>query len=146
MVSLVDVSLNIHGFKARKRVGRGVGSGHGKTSGRGHKGAGSRSGTKARRGHEGGQKQLFRRVAKRGFNGAEATVRALRASQVLCDFPEAAVISTEMLRTRYSIPREMDVKIIRGADVPLSGPTIEANCASVGAIEQLGSRLIVVGN
>ncbi len=52
--------------KSRKRVGRGIGSGHGKTSGRGHKGAGSRSGNSRRLAFEGGQTAIFRRVAKRG--------------------------------------------------------------------------------
>jgi len=51
----------------RKRVGRGPGSGHGKTSGRGHKGMGARSGGKVHSGFEGGQMPLVRRVPKRGF-------------------------------------------------------------------------------
>ena len=59
----------------RKRLGRGIGSGHGKTAGRGHKGAGSRSGTKLRLGHEGGQMPLFRRLAKRGFSRETNTLR-----------------------------------------------------------------------
>jgi large subunit ribosomal protein L15 len=54
--------------KNRKRVGRGTGSGLGKTSGRGHKGAGQRSGHTHRYGHEGGQMPLQRRVPKRGFH------------------------------------------------------------------------------
>lgn len=53
--------------KNRKRLGRGTGSGLGKTSGRGHKGQGQRSGSKSRRGHEGGQMPLHRRLPKRGF-------------------------------------------------------------------------------
>ena len=53
---------------ARKRVGRGVGSGLGKTSGRGHKGAKARSGWSSRIGWEGGQMPLYRRLPKRGFN------------------------------------------------------------------------------
>jgi len=53
--------------KERKRIGRGAGSGTGKTSGRGHKGQGSRSGGKVPRGFEGGQMPLQRRVPKRGF-------------------------------------------------------------------------------
>src|SRR5258708_19604234 len=53
---------------AKKRVGRGQGSGHGKTAGRGHKGAKSRSGFKHKRGFEGGQMPLHRRVPKRGFH------------------------------------------------------------------------------
>ena len=54
--------------KNRKRVGRGPGSGHGKTSGRGHKGQGSRSGGNTKPGFEGGQMPLQRRVPKRGFH------------------------------------------------------------------------------
>src|SRR2546427_1722652 len=54
--------------RPRKRIGRGPGSGHGKTAGRGHKGAGSRAGYSARLGFEGGQMPLARRIAKRGFN------------------------------------------------------------------------------
>src|SRR6201999_3474677 len=53
--------------KNRKRVGRGMGSGHGKTSTRGHKGQGSRSGSSLMRGFEGGQMPLHRRLPKRGF-------------------------------------------------------------------------------
>jgi len=63
-----DVHRGIHKRRRRKRVGRGPGSGHGKTCGRGHKGYGSRAGASLRRGYEGGQMPLFRRVAKRGFN------------------------------------------------------------------------------
>jgi len=54
--------------KRRRRVGRGPGSGHGKTSGRGHKGAGSRAGSTSMSLLEGGQMPLFRRLPKRGFN------------------------------------------------------------------------------
>jgi large subunit ribosomal protein L15 len=60
-------------YKARKRVGRGRGSGHGKTSGRGHKGAASRAGFSRRHSFEGGQMPLFRRMAKRGFTNAKFT-------------------------------------------------------------------------
>jgi len=67
-VILNDVHVGIQRQKNRKRIGRGSGSGHGKTSGRGHKGFFSRSGSSRRRGFHGGQMPLFRRVAKRGFN------------------------------------------------------------------------------
>ncbi len=56
--------------KRSKRIGRGAGSGHGKTSGRGHKGYGSRSGAKKRLGYEGGQTPMLSRIPKRGFNNA----------------------------------------------------------------------------
>lgn len=57
--------------KKRRRLGRGTGSGHGKTCGRGHKGGGSRAGWKTRGMAEGGQMPLFRRLPKRGFNNAQ---------------------------------------------------------------------------
>lgn len=57
-------------YKSRNRIGRGIGSGNGKTSGRGHKGYGQRSGASRRPGFEGGQMPMYRRVAKRGFKNA----------------------------------------------------------------------------
>jgi len=57
-------------YTARKRIGRGTGSGSGKTSGRGHKGRGQRSGASTRPGYEGGQMPIYRRVPKRGFTNA----------------------------------------------------------------------------
>jgi large subunit ribosomal protein L15 len=84
---LHDVHQGIQAHRPRKRVGRGIGSGHGKTSGRGHKGAGSRSGYKRALGFEGGQMPLLRRIAKRGFSNnyfapaiAEINVSALEAA------------------------------------------------------------------
>lgn len=65
---LNDVHQGIRKNKGKKRLGRGTGSGHGKTSTRGHKGEGARSGYSYRLGFEGGQMPLMRRVAKRGFN------------------------------------------------------------------------------
>ncbi|MFO0888815.1 MAG: 50S ribosomal protein L15 [Isosphaeraceae bacterium] len=70
-MQLHDVHKGIHRRKLRKRVGRGVGSGHGKTSSKGHKGHASRQGFKLNPIFEGGQMPLARRVPKRGFfNGA----------------------------------------------------------------------------
>lgn len=65
-----DITALAGKYKARKRVGRGEGSGHGKQSGRGNKGAGSRSGYAAKRAFEGGQMPYFRRLAKFGFTNA----------------------------------------------------------------------------
>lgn len=66
-----DVTEKAGKYKKRKRVGRGPGSGRGKTCGRGHKGAGSRSGFSHRGSFEGGQMPLFRRVPKRGFSNVQ---------------------------------------------------------------------------
>ncbi len=65
-----EITEKIGKYKARKRIGRGRGSGTGKTSGRGHKGAGSRSGYSRRPSFEGGQTPYFRRIPKRGFSNA----------------------------------------------------------------------------
>ena len=69
ITNLNSVCVDVASKHARKRVGRGIGSGNGKTSGRGHKGNGARSGRKFRLMFEGGQTPFPRRVAKRGFNG-----------------------------------------------------------------------------
>jgi len=60
--------------RSRKRIGRGIGSGYGRTSGRGHKGAKSRSGYKSKRGFEGGQMPLQMRLPKRGFKSRRSRV------------------------------------------------------------------------
>lgn len=69
-MDLKTVLSNGTKYTTRKRIGRGTGSGSGKTSGRGHKGQGSRSGSSRRPGFEGGQMPLYRRVPKRGFTNA----------------------------------------------------------------------------
>ncbi len=76
-MNLNDVHRGIHKFKKRKRVGRGPGSGHGKTSGRGHKGQGQCAGFSAHPTFEGGQMPLVRRIPKRGFNNKWADVVAV---------------------------------------------------------------------
>ncbi|HOK96125.1 MAG TPA: 50S ribosomal protein L15 [Anaerohalosphaeraceae bacterium] len=70
-----EITQNVGAHPKRKRVGRGRGSGHGKTCGRGHKGNASRSGSSMPLTFEGGQMQLFRRLPKRGFNNAQFSVR-----------------------------------------------------------------------
>lgn len=84
--------------KARKRVGRGTGSGHGKTCGRGHKGAGSRAGSTSLTLHEGGQMPLFRRLPKRGFSNYQFATRCqiVNVSQ-LERFDDGADVGIEQL-------------------------------------------------
>jgi large subunit ribosomal protein L15 len=85
-----DVHRGIHKRKQRKRVGRGPGSGHGKTCGRGHKGEGSRSGVSRRTGFAGGSMPLARLIAKRGFNNNRFADKVLALNvQVLEDRFEA---------------------------------------------------------
>jgi large subunit ribosomal protein L15 len=82
---------------APKRLGRGVGSGHGKTSGKGHKGQNSRAGGGVRPGFEGGQNPLFRRMPKRGFNNiSRKNIVALNVRD-LERFEEGFVVTIESL-------------------------------------------------
>lgn len=70
-MNLAEITKQAGAEKRRKRVGRGSGSGHGKTCGRGHKGAGQRAGFRKRALSEGGQMPTFRRIPKRGFSNAQ---------------------------------------------------------------------------
>jgi large subunit ribosomal protein L15 len=89
-----------------KRVGRGPGSGHGKTACRGSKGQKSRSGTSIRPGFEGGQMPLHRRLPKRGFNNIFKKVYAIVNLDTLNNFPSGSTVNPETLR---------DAGIIKGA-------------------------------
>jgi large subunit ribosomal protein L15 len=84
--------------KRRRRVGRGTGSGHGKTCGRGHKGAGSRAGSTSVSLGEGGQMPLFRRLPKRGFNNYEFANRCEIVNVCQLErFEDGAVVGVEQL-------------------------------------------------
>ena len=84
---------------AKKRIGRGQGSGNGKTAGRGHKGAKSRSGFKFKRGFEGGQMPLHRRVPKRGFhNPFRVEYDVVNVDAVAAKFDAGTVITPDLLR------------------------------------------------
>lgn len=85
------------GVKATKRLGRGIGSGQGKTSGKGHKGQNSRSGGGVRPGFEGGQMPLFRRLPKRGFTNIFSTIYATVNIEDLNKFENDTVVTPELL-------------------------------------------------
>lgn len=84
--------------KSSKRVGRGIGSGHGKTSTRGHKGQKSRSGGGTRLGFEGGQMPLQRRIPKRGFNNIFRKEYAVINVKDLNCFDDGTVVTVDLLR------------------------------------------------
>lgn len=99
---LKDVHEGIHKNKKRKRVGRGTGSGHGKTSGRGHKGYYSRAGSSRRQAFAGGSTPLMLLVAKRGFNNAQFAdkVFAINVSTLESAFEAGDTVSAETLREK----------------------------------------------
>jgi large subunit ribosomal protein L15 len=95
----------------KKRVGRGMGSGHGKTAGRGTKGAKSRSGFRHKRGFEGGQMPLHRRVPKRGFHNPFRIEYAVVNLDTLAEvFDAGSSVTPELLRER-GLVREARVPI-----------------------------------
>ena len=93
-----EITSVVGKHKSRRRIGRGSGSGHGKTSGRGHKGAGSRAGSTSVSLKEGGQMPLFRRLPKRGFNNYNFATRCEIVN--ICQlerFEDGAVVGVEQL-------------------------------------------------
>ena len=123
---------------SRKRVGRGTGSGHGKTSGKGPKGQNARSGGGVRPGFEGGQMPLIRRVPKRGFtNNWKKVYTVINVSQ-LAKLAPNTVVTAEMLKANGMIAKieEYGLKVIGNGEinVPL---TVKANKFSASAIEKI---------
>ena len=93
-MKLHELSPAAGSTKAPKRIGRGAGSGTGKTAGKGHKGQNARSGGGVRPGFEGGQMPLQRRIPKRGFNNIFATNYAIVNVSDLNKFEDGAVVDT----------------------------------------------------
>ena len=103
---------------AQTRLGRGAGSGLGKTSGKGHKGAKARSGGGKRPGFEGGQMPLYRRVPKRGFTNVFGTDYATVNVERLEVFEDGAVVDAAALLEKKIIRKELDgVKILGVGDL-----------------------------
>jgi large subunit ribosomal protein L15 len=133
---------------AKKRIGRGHGSGNGKTAGRGHKGAKSRSGFKFKRGFEGGQMPLHRRVPKRGFhNPFRVEYEVVNLDTLGLKFDPGTVVTPELLREHGVVPRgTAPVKVLARGDIGkaltvrahrFSGKAAEKIAAAGGATEQL---------
>ena len=135
--------------KKHFRVGRGQGSGNGKTAGRGHKGAQSRSGFKFKRGFEGGQMPLHRRVPKRGFTNIFRTEFAVvNVDRIAEVFEAGAVVTPELLHEKGLVPGGAPkVKVLARGDVAkaltvkahkFSGKAAEKIAAAGGTTEVLG--------
>ena len=115
-----DVHRGIQKNKKRKRVGRGPGSGHGKTAGRGHKGFFSRSGASRRRGFSGGQMPLARIIAKRGFNNNQFgdKVLAINVSVLNAKFESGETVSPTTLAEKGLAKGTFDaIKILGNGDL-----------------------------
>ncbi len=128
---------------APKRLGRGVGSGLGKTSGKGHKGAKARSGGGKRPGFEGGQMPLYRRVPKKGFTNIFRTEYATVNVGQLEAFENGSVVTAELLKEAKIIKKTLDgVKILGNGELTKK-LTVEAAKFTESAkqkIEALGGK------
>ena len=121
----------------RKRVGRGIGSGNGKTAGRGHKGQNARSGGGVRPGFEGGQNPLYRRLPKRGFTNPNRKVYAVINLEKLNKFEEGTVVTPELLLETGIIKHTRDgVKILGDGELNVK-LTVQAQKFSQSAVEKI---------
>jgi large subunit ribosomal protein L15 len=125
---------------SKKRVGRGPGSGNGKTAGRGHKGAQSRSGYSYKRGFEGGQMPLHRRVPKRGFNNIfRIEYAVVNLDQLDAQFEKGATVSPETLRETGLIRgKRLPIKVLGRGEVT-KALTVQAHKFSGKAAEKLAA-------
>ena len=135
--------------RSRSRVGRGPGSGSGKTCGRGHKGQKARSGYSARRGFEGGQMPLYRRVPKRGFNHRKRFPYApVNVDLLDRTFDEGTVVTPEMIvGAGLASPAQGGIKILGRGEITTK-LTVRANEVSSAArqkIEAAGGTVEIIG-
>ena len=134
--------------KDRKRVGRGPGSGNGKTSGKGHKGQNARSGGGVRPGFEGGQLPLYRRLSKRGFNNYNfRTVYATVNVSDLEVFEEGTVVTKELLIEKGLVKKKLEEIKVLGNGELTKKLTVKANKFSSSAkakIENVGGTIEVI--
>ncbi len=120
-----------------KRIGRGHGSGNGKTAGKGHKGQNARSGGGVRIGFEGGQMPLARRIPKRGFNNIFATKYAIVNVSDLNKFKDGTVVDTELLVASGLVKKVNDgVKILGNGELTAK-LTVKAAKFSQSAVEKI---------
>ena len=143
-MKLNSISDNSGARKLRNRVGRGIGSGNGKTSGRGQKGLGARSGGKVRLGFEGGQNPLYLRLPMRGFNNYNfqtvyATVNVGDLQRLVDEkrLDAKKTITVETLQAIGLFKKAKDgLKVLGNGEVSAK-LTIDATAASKSAIEKI---------
>ena len=145
---LNDVNRGITKYKKRKRIGRGPGSGHGKTSGRGHKGQGALAGYSSLVVFEGGRMPLVRRIPKRGFNNKFAVaVAVVNVSDLENAFSAGDAVTPETLQEKSLAKSRYDVLKILGDGDLSKKLTVSAHRFSASArekIEKAGGECVVL--
>ena len=137
-MNLNDVHRGIQKKKDRKRIGRGPGSGHGKTSGRGHKGHKSRSGYSRKPNFQGGAMPMFRRIPKRGFNNKfSVEVFAVNVGRLNDLFEDGAEVTLEVMNARNVAKGKFDEVKILGDGELTKKLTVSAHRFSKSAEEKI---------
>lgn len=142
-MNLKDIKPAAGSTHRKKRIGRGIGSGHGKTAGRGHKGRGSRSGGNTPVRYEGGQMPLSRRIPKRGFRRLQKNEQAReRFTEVnlskLVGFAEGETIDPAVLVDRGLVRAGRKIKVLGGGDLKIK-LSIRAHAFSGNAREKIAA-------
>ena len=147
-MKLNELQKNIGATQKKKRVGRGPGSGLGKTSGRGQKGQKARSGGSINPVFEGGQLPLYRRIPKRGFsNHMFKTTYAVVNLEQLNIFENGTVVTPALLREAGIVKNQLDGIKVLGTGKLEKNLTIQANKFSTSALEKIkesGSKAEVI--
>ena len=147
-MKLHELERNIGATHSKKRVGRGSGSGLGKTSGRGQKGQKARSGVSINPVFEGGQSPLYRRLPKRGFKNAKFRTRYTTVNvEALNVFEDGTVVTPALLKDIRIIRKTLDGVKILGNGKLEKKLTIQANKFSDSALEKIkeaGSKAEVI--
>ena len=148
MITLSNLSPQEGSTKQRKRVGRGPGSGHGKTAGRGHKGYKARSGSGVKPGFEGGQMPLYRRLPKRGFtNTFKQTYEILSLSQ-LDKFEAGSEVDRDKLVDCGLATKDAKIKVLANCTIT-KAITVHVDKISAKAkalIEAVGGKVVTSEN
>ncbi|HMO13713.1 MAG TPA: 50S ribosomal protein L15 [Pirellulaceae bacterium] len=147
-MNLHDVNEGIEKYKKRKRIGRGIGSGTGKTSARGHKGQRSRAGASRHPAFQGGAMPMIRRIPKRGFTNKFAlTVAAVNVSELESNFENGDSVTPESLLARNLANFRFDVLKILGNGKLTKKLKVTAHRFSTSArekINQAGGEIIEI--
>lgn len=144
MINLGNLSPNKGANKQRKRLGRGPGTGHGKTAGRGHKGFKSRSGSGIKPGFEGGQMPLQRRLPKRGFTNINTVKFSIVTLTQLDSLEEGTVVTSASLIEQGFAHKGLPVKVLANGEIS-KAVTVTVDKVSTGArakIEAAGGKVV----
>ena len=146
-MKLNNLHANEGARQSYNRVGRGIGSGMGKTSQRGQKGQKARSGGGVRPGFEGGQNPLYRRISKRGFTNSQKTIYTVVNVENLNVFEDGATVCPNCLKDKKLVRKECDGVKILGVGTLTKKLTVKAHKFSksaVAAIEAAGGSVEVI--